>query len=94
MAELVENFLRVDFHQVDVFDEKPEMLVKGRGVNRIDHRHKGAPVLVKKLERFFFELAFAQFVHETGLIDGFLPAPVAFRRKIGDEFFGLRLVEF
>ena len=40
MAELVENFLRVDFHQVDVFDEKPEMLVKGRGVNRIDHRHK------------------------------------------------------
>src|SRR5258707_14034871 len=43
MAELVENFLSVDLGGGRIIKEKTEMLVKGRGVNRIDHWHKGNP---------------------------------------------------
>ena len=47
MAELVEDLLGVDFHQVDVLDEEPQVFVKRRGVDRVDHRHEGAPIFVK-----------------------------------------------
>ena len=59
MAELVENLLGIHFHQVDVLHEEPEVLVKSRGVNRIDDRNEGAPVLVIQLDRFFFEFSFS-----------------------------------
>ncbi len=92
MAEFIEDFLRVDFHQIDVFYEKPQVFVKGRGVNRVDHRHEGSPVFVKKLDGFFFKLTLAHFVHEAGLVDGFLPAPVALGGHLGDKLLGLSLV--
>src|SRR5919109_4374532 len=70
------------------------MLIKARGVNRVDHRHEGAPVPVEKLDGLFLEFAVAQFVHEARFIDGFLPALVALRSKLGNEFFGLRFIQF
>src|SRR4030095_6266055 len=94
MAEFIEDFLRVDFHQVDILYEEPKMPIECRHVNRVNYRNKRAPVLVEELEGFFFELAFAQFVHEPRPIDGFLPAFVALRGQLGDKFFGLRFVEF
>ena len=54
MTELVEDFLRVDFHQIDVFHEKPKVLIKCRSVNRVDHRHEGAPVFVEELDGLLF----------------------------------------
>ena len=93
MAELIEHLLRVDFHQIDVFYEEPEMPVKGRGVDRVDDRDEGAPVFVKELDRFFLELAFLELVHEFGLVDGLFPALAAFGGKLRDKLFGLAFVE-
>src|SRR5688572_31680999 len=94
MAEFVEDFFGVHFHQIDVLYEEPEMAIKSGGINRIDHRNKRSPVFVKKLEGLFFELAFTKLIHESRFIDSFLPAFVTFRGKLGDKFSGFRFVQF
>ena len=94
MAEFIEHFLRVHFHQVNILDEKPQVLVKSRGVNRVDHRHESAPVFIKELDGFLLEFSLPQLIHETRLIDGLFPASVALGGQLGDKFLRLAFIHF
>src|SRR4029079_11275748 len=93
MTEFVENFLCIDFHQVNVLHEEPKVAIKCRSVDGVDHRHEGAPVFVKELDGLLLELANEQLVHEPCLIHGFLPASITLLCQFGDELRGLRLVQ-
>src|SRR5262252_8693177 len=94
MAELVEDFLRIDFHQINVLYEKPKVAIKRRSVDGVDDRDKGAPVFIEKLDGLFLELAIAQLVHKARFIHGFLPASITLLCQLCDKLRGLRFDQF
>jgi hypothetical protein len=52
MAEFIEHFFGVNFHEIHVLDEEPEMPVKRGGVDGVDDRHERGPIFVAKAAAF------------------------------------------
>ena len=90
MSKFVEHLVGIGFHQVNVGNEEGKVLVKLDHVQRIDDRHEGPPVCIKKLEGFHIKFAADQILHEGRLFDGVLPMIRNFFLKIievGADFF-------